>query len=299
MKNFNEKIMEILQEKRASAISIAENNLKFARKNKNFSDLEKKEAQVSFELAVEIANNNIEKQEKLRELLNKIIEQKNNILKTMGLTLKSIEPQFSCKICNDTGKNNCKCKNSVKTLLLLNSCGLSINDLKSFDFSKKINDESKEAFDKIEQWCKKFPDVKINTIFISGGTGTGKTFISKCIVKNLIEKQIYVIYTTAFSLNKIFIDSIKDGEILNNFLECEVLIIDDLGTEPIINNITINNLYLIINERLVKGKATIINSNLYPNEILDRYGERIFSRILNKKTGLAIKLDGKDLRIKR
>ena len=80
--------------------------------------------------------------------------------------------------------------------------------------------------------------------------------------------------------------------------EDKVLIIDDLGVEPILNNITLNYFYTILNERMIANKSTIINSNLMPNEVLDRYGERIFSRIMNKKCGLVLEYKGEDRRIK-
>ena len=91
----------------------------------------------------------------------------------------------------------------------------------------------------------------------------------------------------------------EKNEVLAPYLESDVLLLDDLGTEPLLNNITLDYLYLILNERILNNKSIIINSNLTLEELLDRYGERIFSRIVNKKTGLAIKFLGEDLRLKK
>ena len=137
-------------------------------------------------------------------------------------------------------------------------------------------------------------------IFICGQAGVGKSYLCSCIANELMKKGIFVYYTTAFNMNKTFLEYCKNSaeDLLDVFLEPDVLIIDDLGVEPIINNITINYFYTILNERLIANKSTIINSNLMPNEVLDRYGERIFSRIMNKKCGLIIEYKGQDRRIK-
>ena len=92
-------------------------------------------------------------------------------------------------------------------------------------------------------------------------------------------------------------DSQKNS-ILEPFLTCSCLIIDDLGTEPILKNVTKEYLYLIINERMVNDKSTIISTNLTPDQIIDRYGERIFSRLFNKTNCLKLEFTSSDLRLK-
>lgn len=298
MENIEKEISEILQSRRASAISKAEENLKKARQNINFKNLEKEEAELKFEIANLLADGKENEAKILKLKIDDIQKSKCEILKEIGLKLDDIFPQYACKICSDTGRNNCECKKEIKNLILLKSCGLDKNCLESFSEANFKDKKTSLIFSKMEEWSKKYPNVSKNTIFISGGTGTGKTFLSKCIIKELLKKQILVYYTTAYSLNKTFLKSIKEESVFDNILNSEVLVIDDLGTEPVINNITINNLYHVLNERAVANKSTIINSNLNAEEILDRYGERIFSRIFNKRTGLAIKLEGEDLRIK-
>ena len=109
---------------------------------------------------------------------------------------------------------------------------------------------------------------------------------------------------TAFGLNNTSLkyhttfDNTKSS-ILEPLLTCDVLVIDDLGTEPINKNVTLEYLYLVINERQLAGKPTIITTNLTPDGVINRYGERIFSRINNKLISLNIKLDGQDMRLKK
>ena len=101
--------------------------------------------------------------------------------------------------------------------------------------------------------------------------------------------ELFTSYHTTLDLSK--------TDYLNSMLKSDCLLIDDLGTEPIKRNITLEYLYLILNERLNSNKKTIITTNLNLEEILSRYGERIFSRIANKKTSKCFQMQGNDLRL--
>ena len=113
----------------------------------------------------------------------------------------------------------------------------------------------------------------------------------------------YVIYTSAFDLNQTFLSyhlaKIEDKRaILDPYLTCDALIIDDLGTENMLNGVTIEYLYLLVNERLTKGLNTIINTNLTPEELFNRYDERIYSRLIDKNLSVILNFNTKDLRKK-
>ena len=87
---------------------------------------------------------------------------------------------------------------------------------------------------------------------------------------------------------------------IQNYIDADILLIDDLGSEPVLKNVTVEYLYTILNERLVKNRATCISSNLdSPTKILDRYGERIYSRLANKLLSLNILFTGKDNRTQK
>ena len=139
---------------------------------------------------------------------------------------------------------------------------------------------------------------------LAGNVGTGKTFLSECIANALIQRDYYVVYMTSFDLNNIVIKSMDifaedRNEILSPLLECDLLIIDDLGSEPIYKKASINNLYTIINQRQMAKLATIISTNLTPQMIQEQYGDRLFSRLFDKQTTMAINFEGKDLRINK
>lgn len=296
------KINKILNNRRIRAIAVAEQNLKIARSFDIYRLIEKKEA----ELKIKLANILVESPKvditKINAELKKLNEIKIKFLKKIGLTLNDIEPNYVCKLCNDTGKDNCKCINKIKSEILQESLGIKLTE-DSFEKAKYINKDLDNALKFMAKWCENYPNINKKTIFISGGTGVGKTFLSNCVVNSLVSNNIFVYYVTAFKLNQIFQDkyylkNIYDDN-FNTLIDCDVLIIDDLGTEQLIKNVTINYLYLILNERNINEKATIINSNLDADNMIDRYGERIFSRIFDKKHGVAFKLQGEDVRLKK
>ena len=137
---------------------------------------------------------------------------------------------------------------------------------------------------------------KDNLLFY-GETGTGKTFLANCIAKSLLDKGKIVIYQTAFKLLEI-LEDLRFGKNSNRdkynlLFEADLLIIDDLGTE-MTNTFTNTELFNIINSRLLSNKKMIVSTNLSPKEIMDRYDDRIFSRLFSKFA--VLHFFGKDLR---
>ena len=124
----------------------------------------------------------------------------------------------------------------------------------------------------------------------------------ECMADNLIKNENIVFWTSAFNLNQLLLkyhttfDETK-LDYISNLLDADYLFIDDLGTEPILKNVTVEGLYNIISERVENNKKTIISTNLNPDEIQQTYGERIFSRLLNKSNSLCINIENKDLRL--
>jgi DNA replication protein DnaC len=157
--------------------------------------------------------------------------------------------------------------------------------------------EFEKIFETLEKYIAAFPTPK-NLIFI-GGTGTGKTYASRVVGGKLLDMGFSVLYITAFSLVQRFKDYIFNFEssALDHLLTCDLLIIDDLGTEPKIKNISDENLLNVINERQAQEKPFIITTNLSPSDILARYDQRLASRILSKETSVIINMKGPDLRL--
>ena len=76
-----------------------------------------------------------------------------------------------------------------------------------------------------------------------------------------------------------------------------LLLIDDLGTEPMMRNITVEYLFTLLNERIAAKRHTVIATNLSPVQLQERYGERVMSRILDRSRGVALKFVGRDVRL--
>ena len=159
---------------------------------------------------------------------------------------------------------------------------------------------AKRAVAECERFIADFGTTSQNLLFY-GNTGVGKTFFTNCIAKELLEKSYSVIYFTAFQLFDILSKGVfeKDADAIaahQNIFDCDLLIIDDLGTE-LSNAFTVSQLFLCVNERILREKSTIISTNLNLVELRDLYSERTFSRISNNYN--IIKLFGDDIRIQK
>ena len=296
----NEKILKKallrIDEKRQYAEEKAKNNVLLAYKNPEF----KKLYNTKRELEIEIARREVYGEPVNRKELTLLSQKLEFCLKDMDLNGTDILPNYECKDCSDTGYINgkpCDCLKAEINKELLNFSGFT-HKLATFE----DNNYNNPAYDLMKKWC----DVKSDktNILICGHTGTGKTFLTECIASRLIEKYKRVLFTTAFNLNNsmlnyhISFDSNREN-IIKPYLETDVLIIDDLGSEPMLKNVTQEYLYLILNERMLAKKSTIITTNLMPKDILNTYGERIFSRLSNKKVSIMINLESDDLRLKK
>ena len=246
-------------------------------------------------------------------LLKSLNDQKANLLISAYL-----DPVYTCTQCHDTGYINsrkCSCFNKKAIDLVYHDSNLkNITDNENFDtFSYEWYDNTTpdpsngltpyHNMQRIVDICHKFVDnfdKEAANILFFGGTGTGKTFLSNCIARELLNTSHSVIYLTAIELFTTFqrqdfsrFGEDKDSD-ANYLSDCDLLIIDDLGTE-VGNTYTNSKLFYVINERMLKKKSTIISTNLSLSEIRDSYSERIFSRITSSYT--ILKVFGSDIRM--
>jgi len=247
----------------------------------------------------------------LKANLETLRTEKSKILSLLKLKESDLKPKYSCKKCLDSGFVNgrpCECYKKRKNFELIKAFGLLANKDCSFaSFDTKIckNEKQAENLKKIaeilEKWAGKYPNNTKNNIVIVGKTGVGKTYLTSCLANELLEKDVSVCFITSFDLNESFLkyhtsfDKTKSTW-LEPFIEADVLFIDDLGTEPILKNVTKNYLYLVLSERERFGRPVIITTNLMLDELNNRYDERICSRLCNKRNTNLIFIDGDDLR---
>lgn len=263
-------------------------------KDEKFSNLRKKYQQEIIENAKKEAygeKTNKTLQEKLKKEIDEYFS-KNGVKNTIS---------YSCKKCQDNGYVDgkmCEClKKEISNILFEES---NFGKLVSFSEAEKgAQGTLKMLYKKMKEWC--HSDFKKNIIFLSGQVGTGKTYLIRAMANELIEQGKIVKLVTAFQMSRDFKEYRfnYNEELLDKYLSCEFLFIDDLGTETLYKGITIELLFHVINERRIRKLCTIITSNLTLDEIYDRYDERIFSRIVDRDSSININMEGLDLRINK
>lgn len=247
--------------------------------------------------------------EDLKNTLAKLSAMKEELLLGAGFPADYLSPVYDCPDCQDTGYidgRKCHCFKQAVIDLLYEQSG--IHDMlkeENFDtLSYSFHQgEDLAIFKKNVNTCKKFVKsfpAGYDNLFFYGTVGTGKSFLSGCIARELIEEGYSVIYFSAAGLFETLSRSMFDYKNSDEFHSlheelygCDLLIIDDLGTECI-NNVTASQFFSLLNERHLNKKATIISTNLFLEDIQNRYSERIFSRIIDNYT--ICKFTGLDIR---
>ncbi len=257
----------------------------------------------------------------LKRTNDRLIGQKKDLIRCAGFPESYLEPIYRCPLCKDTGYVNhefCRCfRQSVINHFFMDPGRRELLERENFStfdeslFSRTTVDEStgsthyelmKDFLQKSKEYVEHFDTAKRN-LLIRGETGVGKTFLTNCIAKALLDKNYTVLYLSSFRLFEIFEqykfghedESTNARRAFDTILECDLLIIDDLGTE-LTNTYTNSQLFICMEERGLRHKPIIISTNLSMEKIKKRYAERVVSRLFNFQY---IRILGHDNRIKR
>jgi DNA replication protein DnaC len=259
--------------------------------------------------------------EVLKRHLEDLREQKTVLLEANGYSPDYMELRYHCPDCQDTGYINgkkCRCFKREEISLLYAQSNikevLERENFSAFTFDYYDNQEvipqiGMTVADYMKQvygWCREYVEgfkEKGGNLIFTGSTGVGKTFLTNCIAKELIDRYQSVIYLSSndlfdiFSKNKFHYDTEEEmQDMYQHILECDLLIIDDLGTE--LNNAFVSSqLFYCVNQRLIRKKGTIISTNLSMDMLRDTYSDRISSRIVSQYS--IIPLYGGDIRTKK
>lgn len=225
-------------------------------------------------------------------------KEKTELLKKNGYPEDYLEPQYSCKLCNDSGILNgklCSCHLELLKKISMSeySCSsvLAVSTFETFDLKYYSTEKDKNlgyspreymkaSVDFLKSYSEKF-NKNSGSFFFTGGTGLGKTHLSLAVMNKVTEKGYSVFYGSADNIIKQMEKERfgrSNGDIEEEIENADLLIIDDLGTE-FRTAFSETAVYQIINNAILNGKPMIISSNLSITELEERYGQRVVSRL--------------------
>ena len=247
--------------------------------------------------------------QKLSEINLEAQAQRRLLLKSNGFPEDWLDVHYTCKKCEDKGFVSgimCGCfKELLKSIEYEKLCSkLPVGNGRFDNFKLDYSPDGagtspKKRMESVLNYCKAYAadfSRRSPSLLLYGKTGLGKTHLSLAIAGKAVEEGYGVIYSSAQNLfNKLEKDKFgkADANTEEAILDCDLLIIDDLGAE-FTTQFTVSALYNIVNSRELEGKPTIISTNLMPEQLTKAYGERISSRILSNYVMLYF--DGSDIR---
>lgn len=236
------------------------------------------------------------------------------LLTDAGYDENYLDPQYRCPKCRDTGyvgeapRRFCDCFETRLKLRLYEDgsmAGVEEENFRRFNpefipEAEGQRDQTVKAKNLCERYADTFPDTPWRNLLLTGPGGLGKTFLLNCIFERVTDRGFSALRITAFRMFEAMRQQhVGNDEAFRGFsdlIEAPLLLIDDLGSEPMMRNITIEYLFTLLNERNAARRHTVVATNLTPVELKERYGERVASRLLDRTICGAIPLRGRDLR---
>ena len=241
-------------------------------------------------------------------------------LRNLGYPENYLDMRYDCPLCQDKGyiedpvRRDCECFQRKLTARLHEASLDPTNGAQTFAaYDERLLPDDEKGPDgrtqrertalvmaRCRRYADEYPHVSKPGLVLTGGTGLGKTFLLNCIDNELAERGFETVRATAFqmfeAMRAYHYGGAERQEAFEEMLTCPMLLIDDLGTEPLMQNITVEYLFTLLNERLVNRRCTVIATNLTPDEIRARYGERVYSRLVDQAHMAVYPLFGRDLR---
>ncbi len=226
-------------------------------------------------------------------------------LAALGLRESDLVPSYSCPICLDSGwteeGNRCRCFYTLAKKEALDALGISSPELPSFD---RAGYADKNGFGKLYPKMKAYAESLgegSKNLIITCAVGTGKSYLAGAIANAAEKENKNVLFLSAVDFNSVLLkyhlaEPEEKSFYLNLLVDCDLLVIDDLGTEPKYKNVTEEYLLLVVSQRSDKGRPYIVTTNLSQNGLLGRYGDRVLSRFNEKRNTVFLEIKGEDLR---
>ncbi|MGL5380341.1 ATP-binding protein [Clostridium sp.] len=237
--------------------------------------------------------------QKIKDEITDLRFKKYELLVSKGYSPEYLNLHYQCSKCKDEGyigTTQCSCyKNKLVKLYYRNSDledAVRISNFKNFNIhlysNNRINDDKYSPRENIEKILEDITgnyipnfNVSDTNLLFYGNSGTGKTYLSCCIAKSLLDLGYLVVYKTSDEI----IRSLREIRFNNNYeleellLNCDLLIIDDLGAEQI-TDFSVTELFNLINKKLLKKKKMLISTNLTLSKLTEIYSERLSSRLI-------------------
>lgn len=275
-----------------------------------YEQLERSVSSVSVQCGRQLLSGDDSALFRLKTELAELTKRKASLLEAHGYPADYLEAAYSCPDCKDTGyteNGKCHCfKQEIINILYEQS---NIQEMLQHENFKTLSYEYYTGKDlenfratvKTSQNFIKNFNSDYHNLFFYGTVGTGKSFLSNCIAKELIQKGNSVLYFSAIGLFDLLSRNSFDyrtkeelAALYDDLYHCDLLIIDDLGTE-LTTSFTSSQLFSCMNERHLRKKSTLISTNLSLEDLGNRYADRIFSRITSNYE--LCKFSGQDIRM--
>ena len=251
-------------------------------------------------VTLEGGENRERKLAEIREKNELLLRARAELLEAAGYPADYTAIRYDCEVCGDSGYVDgkmCACMRRALTLAGYESSGIAdLLRTQTFEtFSLDYYRQDPKVYERMahnlrimRNFATEFSTDRMHNLLLMGSTGLGKTHLSSAVARAVIDRGFDVQYVTAVGMlsdfeYQRFGNSISgdEGENVARYYDCDLLIIDDLGTE-VINQFTLSCVYNVINIRLTRKKSTIISTNLMQRELLDKYWDRVTSRLFGE-----------------
>lgn len=257
----------------------------------------------------------------IEEGLQKVRRQIEQVLAEAGLCEDDLKLRYVCPMCKDTGNieaggkvEKCHCyRQRMLELLYKEACldpkreqtfenfDLNVFPDAPIEGSGRTQRQQMELLYKYAlKYAEEFPEPYRRNLVLTGKTGTGKTFLLNCIAARVIQRGFTALCLTSSRLQEILREyAFNKSSNLQQLYDSDLLLIDELGMEPMLNNITIEYLFMVVNERIRTKKPILVSTNLTSAQLTQRYSERITSRLLDLSECAVFNVQGEDIRLLR